>query len=116
MKNALLVMMLCGSVGLGAADLSGTWTLEFKPDFSGNPASRNCTFAQKGDKLTIDCGGQKMRGEVKGRSVAFQHKTGRENEITVTYNGTVDEHGTAIRGAWHLSPGDRKGDFEARKR
>jgi len=37
-----------------AADLSGRWTLTFDPDFSGNPASVDCTFKQDGGKrLTV---------------------------------------------------------------
>jgi hypothetical protein len=111
----VLFMLLFSVQAAAAADLTGTWKLEFKPDFSGQPATRDCAFQQKGQKLTIDCEGQKMSGEVKGRNLKFQHKTGRENEVTATYTGTLDEKGTTLKGVWHLSPDHREGKFEARR-
>jgi hypothetical protein len=98
-----------------AADLSGTWKLAFKPDFSGHETTRDCTFKQDGQKLAIDCEGAQITGEVKGRNVTFQHKTGRQNEVTAVYKGTLDEKGTTIKGTWQLSSNKQKGNFEARK-
>lgn len=56
-----------------------------------------------------------MTGSVKGRSVTFQHKTGKQNELTLTYTGTIDEKGSSIKGVWRLMPENREGNLEARK-
>ena len=119
MKSPLALTALFVSIfsihASAAADFTGAWKLEFNPDFSGHPATLYCAFQQHGQKLTIDCDGQKMSGEVKGRNVKFQHKTGKQNEVTAVYTGTLDEKGTTLKGAWHLSPDNREGKFEARR-
>ena len=53
---------------------------------------------------------------MKGRTVTFQHKTGKQNEVTAAYRGTLDQNGTTLTGVWHLSPDNREGKFEARRR
>jgi hypothetical protein len=117
--NALVPMMLCALClsinAAAAADLTGAWKLDFKPDFSGYQTTKDCTFTQDGQKLAIDCEGTKISGEVKGRNVTFEHKTGKQNEVTARFTGTLDEKGTTIKGVWHLRPEDREGHFEARK-
>jgi hypothetical protein len=119
MKTPLLRMMLgvllLSLNAAAAADLSGAWKLEFKPDLSGHQTTHDCTFKQDGQKLTIDCEGQKITGEVKGRNVKFEHQTGKQNEFTLRYSGTLDEKGTTIKGVWHLAPDNREGNFEARQ-
>jgi len=119
MKTLLLRVMLC-VLGLSinaaaAADLTGAWKLDFKPDLSGYQKTRDCTFKPEGQKLAIDCEGAKIGGEVKGLTVTFQLKTGKQNEYTLRFTGTLDEKGTNIKGVWHLTPDDREGNFEARK-
>ena len=113
--GTMLVALVLSVQAAAAADLTGAWKLEFKPDFSGNPATRDCTFTQDGQKLAIDCEGQKVSGAVKGRTVTFQFKTGQQNESTADFSGTLDQKGTTIRGAWQLTPDNRKGNFELRK-
>jgi hypothetical protein len=54
------------AASLAAADLSGTWSLELDPDFSGNQDTVGCGFAQDGNKLAIKCGGSDIAGEVNG--------------------------------------------------
>jgi type 1 fimbria pilin len=101
---------------LAAADLTGAWTIEWRPNFSGQVQAHECTFTQDGRTLTIDCDGAHMKGEVNGRKVKFQHQTGRKDEITVVYEGDLDANGTTMTGTWHLSaPENRKGKFEGRK-
>jgi hypothetical protein len=114
LQTAVSVLILSVNAA-GAADLTGAWKLEFKPDASGHPATHDCAFTQTGEKLAIECGGQKITGSVKGRNVTFEHKTGRQNELTMTYRGTLDEKGTTIKGAWRITPEKREGNFEARK-
>jgi hypothetical protein len=116
----LLLGVMLAALGLSinaaaAADLTGAWKLDFKPDLSGHETSHDCTFKQSGQKLAIDCEGQKISGEVKGRNVTFEHKTGKQNEFTLRYTGTLDENGTTIKGAWHLTSENREGNFEAHK-
>ena len=101
---------------IGAADLTGTWRLELNPDFSGNQQTLECTFKQEQEKLMIRCGEATMQGKVSGRTVTFEHKTGKKEEITARYNATLDEQGTVMSGTWRLSaPENRDGKFEARK-
>lgn len=119
MKTALfrtmLGVLILSMSGAAAGDLTGAWKLELKPDFSGYQVTRDCTFKQDGQKLAIDCEGQKILGEIKGQQVTFQFKTGKQNEVTARFTGTLDEKGTTIKGAWHLTPEDREGNFEAHK-
>jgi hypothetical protein len=111
----VLVVPMLSVKGMTAGEVTGAWKLELDPDFSGYPAIHDCTFKQEGHTLAIDCGGQKMSGEVKGRVVKFQHKTGAQNEATAAYDGSLDENGTTITGVWRLTPENRDGRFKARK-
>jgi opacity protein-like surface antigen len=98
-----------------AADLSGRWTLTFDPDFSGNPSSVDCTFKQDGSKLTVDYNGAAITGEVDGQKVTLRFQTGRDNSLTATLTGELDQAGTTLTGMWHLSPENRDGKFAAKK-
>lgn len=116
----LLLLALLGPVlsikTLAAADLTGAWTFEWKPDFSGHEQTRECKFTHNGRKLIIDCDGAIMKGDVKGRKATFQHPTGKNDEITAAYEAHLDENGTRMTGTWRLSaPENRGGKFEARK-
>ena len=116
MTSPLLVLLSLVFPITAAADLTGTWTLEFKPDFSGHDHAVDCQFSQDHQKLTIDCDGQAMTGQVDGRTVTFEHKAGLKQELTATYKATLDEGGAFLKGTWHLSaPENRDGSFEARK-
>jgi hypothetical protein len=97
------------------ADLSGPWTFEWKPDFSGHETAHECRIEQAGLKLTISCEGATMKGEVKGRKATFQHQTGRNDEGTAVYKVELDAKGTTMTGTWHLSRENREGRFAARK-
>src|SRR5919199_4968754 len=83
---------------LAAADLTGAWTFEWKPDFSGHEQTRECKFKQNGRILTVDCDGAIMKGDVKGRRAIFQHQTGKNDEITAVYEAHLDENGTRMTG------------------
>jgi hypothetical protein len=99
-----------------AADLNGAWRLHLDPDFGGNDDTTSCTFVQDGRKLTIDCaGGLPIIGEVTADKVTFDVKTGRNNELTAVFTGTLDEPGNTIKGTWRLESGSdvRNGKFDA---
>jgi len=99
-----------------AADLTGSWRLHLDPDFGGNDDTISCRFVQDGRKLTIDCGsGLAIVGAVNGDQVTFDVKTGRNNELTAAFAGTLDEPANMIKGTWRLETGQevRNGKFDA---
>jgi hypothetical protein len=103
---------------LAATDLTGQWSLDLKPDFGGNNDSIGCSFLQKEEKLALDCGaGPNIAGEVHGRAVTFVVKTGRNNELSATFTGELDQKETTIDGTWKLidRAGTRQGRFTATK-
>ena len=112
---ALAVSLLATT--LTAADLSGVWTLSWQPDFGGNLDAYDCTFKHNGRTLTVNCRDDPARtGEVDERKVTLRFKTGRDGSQTATLTGELDQSGTTITGAWHLSePENRDGKFVARK-
>ena len=114
----LLALTLLATTA-AAADLSGTWRLHLDPDFGGNDDSFPCQFVQEERKLTIDCGrgGLPITGEVNGTRVTFDVKTGRNNEWTAVFTGTLDEAATTITGTWRLEAGSEvsNGKFDARR-
>ena len=98
-----------------AADLTGRWILTLDPDLSGNPATVDCTFKQDGTKLTVNCNGAAITGEVDAQKVTLRFQTGKDGSLTVTLTGELDQAGTTVTGMWHLSPENRDGKFEAKK-
>ncbi len=123
MKNivvALIALPLLTAV-LGAADLSGVWTLYFNPDFGGEQGqSADCTFKQNGTNLTIQCGsGAPITGEVNGQKVTFRVPTGLHDELTATFVADLDRQATTLNGTWRLVDQEKKernGQFDAKKR
>ena len=114
---ATFVLLAVLETTAAAADLSGAWRLHLDPDFGGNDDTIPCKFVQEGRKLTIDCGsgGLSIPGEVNGDRVTFDVKTGRNNEWTAVFTGTLDQPATTIRGTWRLDTGQevRNGKFDA---
>ena len=111
-------------VVLAAANLTGSWTLEFQADGSSNLYTGECAFTQEGDRLTGSCGsGQStpvpVRGSVKGRSATFQFTTGIDAGFTAMFAGDLDEEETAMKGSWRFmdQEGNKgEGRFTATKR
>src|SRR5438876_5970796 len=102
LMTALLVVL--GTIS-NAADLSGRWTLNLEPDFSGHPDSLDCTIKQTGVKLAADCGGETpISGEVNGQDVTLQLKTGADGRVTATLTGVLNRAETTVTGKWHLDP------------
>lgn len=114
---ATLLMLALLETSAAAADLSGAWRLHLDPDFGGNDDTIPCKFVQEDRKLTIDCGGSgpPITGEVNGTAVRFDVKTGRQNEWTAVFTGTLDEAANTIKGTWRLDAGGdvRDGKFDA---
>jgi hypothetical protein len=95
-----------------ADQVTGDWTLAFDPDFGGRPGtSVECTFTQDGERLTGRCGeSAAITGQVKGRAVTFQARTGLKNEHTATFDGTLDRSAQTIAGSWTFVDQDGKHD------
>lgn len=111
MTTLLTILM---AVTLAAADLTGAWTLRLMPDFGGEEDSVECRFTRQQGNLSIDCGdGPNIAGEVSGARVTFRMKTGPRNELTATFEGTLDQEETTLTGTWRLEM--REGKFVARK-
>jgi len=113
---SVLGVALIISTTLHAADLSGLWSLELDPDFSGKPNTVGCGFTQNGDTLAIKCGGAESVGNVDGSKVTWQFMTGRNNATIVTFVGVLDEQARSIAGTWHMaSDPPQDGRFKARR-
>jgi hypothetical protein len=113
----LVVLPILFAARVAATDLTGAWTFEWNPDFSGqHPDTHECQITQHGEALTIRCDEQTMKGKVHGTAVTFEHTTGLKNEITATYKITLAKTGTSMTGSWHLSaPENKDGKFQAHK-
>ena len=86
---------------LAAADISGSWT--FAGEVVGNPVSLKCVFKQEAAKLTGTCTHEGMSaspttGDVTGDKVTFQHQLNVGQVYDLTFTGTLDVAGTAIKG------------------
>ena len=101
MLGVMLLLVAC-VVGISAADLSGYWNLELKPNFSGHDEAVACTVKQDGAALTLTCKGAEIAGSVEGQRVTFSFATGAQRDQTATYNGTLNEAGTSVAGTWRL--------------
>jgi|SRR5215207_8701465 len=111
-----LPVALIFSAVLTAADLSGVWSLELDPDFSGNPDTVGCGFTQSGSKLVIKCGGAEFAGDVNDQQVTWQFMTGPDRAMQATFKGELQGDGKSIAGTWHLASNPPKdGRFKATK-
>lgn len=82
-------------------DLSGNWS--FTGDVVGNEINMKCAFKRDGDKYTGTCtyqglGDSPTAATIAGDKVTFENKVQREQLYDLTYNGTLDASGTAMKG------------------
>lgn len=83
------------------ADLAGNWT--FSGEVAGNAISMKCAFKSDGDKFTGTCKYQDLgdcptEASVAGTKVTFRNSVQRAQLYDLTYNGTLDAAGTAMKG------------------
>ena len=102
---ALMLSLLVAK--LVAADLTGSWSLEFQTDNSTNLYAGECSFRQEGDRLSGSCGaGQTtpvpVTGSVKGSNATFQFRTGIDAGFTATFSGQLDEQEASMKGSWRF--------------
>lgn len=120
--GVLLLLGLAGS--LEAADLTGSWALEFQRDSASVLYQAECSFKQEGDRLAGSClsGFESIvpvRGNVEGANVTFRFITGVDAGTTAAFSGQLDAKETALKGTWRSV--DREGNtvegtFTASKR
>jgi hypothetical protein len=82
-------------------DVSGSWRLV--GDVVGNAIDMKCALKADGAKLSGTCtyqglGDAATRGSVAGDKVTLQNSIQREQMYDLTYNGTLDPTGTAMKG------------------
>jgi hypothetical protein len=115
MKRVCFALLIAFSaLPAGAAiGVTGAWTLNFDPNFGGMPQTVECALEQEGLKVTGDCAGVPVTGEVDDPKVTFRVKVGPNGEFTGTFNGEYDDQIITIRGMWHLADGagEREGKF-----
>jgi hypothetical protein len=92
---------------VAAADLTGSWTLEFRTGDSANVYTGECAFAQEGERLQGSCGsGQTtpvpVTGSIKGNTATFQFRTGLDAGYTATFSGQLDASETSMKGKWQF--------------
>src|SRR5262245_15722574 len=92
---------------LAAADVSGTWGLEFQRNGSSGDAvyQADCSFKQEGERLSGSCisGFESLvpvTGSAKATTITFQFPTGVESGTTATFTGQLDADETVIKGTW----------------
>ena len=118
-----IVLFLCVAT-VEAADLTGSWGLEFQRDNAGALYQAECSFKQEGDRLSGSClsGFESIvpvRGSVEGTNVTFRFTTGVESGTAAVFSGLLDAQETSMKGTWSFvdSQGNRgAGAFTARKR
>jgi hypothetical protein len=92
---------------VAAADVGGTWALEFQRsgDSSSAVYQADCSFKQEGERLSGSCisGFESLvpvSGNAKGSTITFQFPTGIESGTTATFTGELDKDETVIKGTW----------------
>jgi hypothetical protein len=126
MKRLALALMLwiLFAAGAVAADLSGSWGLEFQSPDSHNVYSGECAFRQEGERLAGSCGSGPttpvpVRGTVRGREVTFEFKTGIDAGLTLVFSGQLDDKEASLTGSWtsvDQDGGKGGGTFQAVRR
>jgi hypothetical protein len=106
-----LVLLLCSAAE--AADLSGTWALEFEQDKNSPLYQADCSFKQEGAQLSGSClsGFESIvtvRGNVQPPAVTFQFRTGTDSGTQTTFSGRLDDQETSIKGTFRFV--DAKGN------
>ena len=111
-------------VAAQAANLSGSWALEFQRDASSPLYVADCVWEQEGNRLAGSCTSGfesivTVRGSVQDTTVTFQFKTGTESGTVMSFSGRLNEKASSVSGTWRFvdeqgNTGD--GTFTATKR
>ena len=109
---------------ISAANLGGTWALEFQRDADSPLYAAECSLTQEGNRLSGSClsgweSVQPVRGTIDGDTVSFRLAIGTDGEVIASFSGKLDARETSIAGTWRFV--DEKGNtgdgtFTAEKR
>lgn len=109
MPIVIALISLASVAHVAAADVGGTWGLEFQRNGSGSDAvyQADCSFKQEGERLSGSCisGFESLvpvNGNAKGTTITFQFPTGIESGTTATFTGQLDAEETVIKGTWRF--------------
>jgi hypothetical protein len=106
-------MLVALTLVLVAADVSGTWEIDANfDDASVSGGGFDCSFTQDGERLTGDCMGNALTGEVRGQQVSWRMPAGKTPD-TVSVTATVNEDGRTMKG--RFSVGGKGGRIDGRK-
>ncbi len=107
-------LVICLTFAFGAAamaEVSGVWNLEMEWA-SGSRSTGVCQFKQDGDKFSGTCAEKSsVTGEARDRKLTWRvqvEQDGQKGEMT--FEGTLDESGTIIRGTCAVD-GGHSGNF-----
>ena len=101
-RFVLLALML--TVASPNVDVSGEWQMAQTTfnDANGGREDLPCGFSQQGDRLVGRCGPNALVGTRRGDSLSWQMVVEFDRHTaTLTYEGQINQGGTAITGTWH---------------
>ena len=105
--TSLLTGLMLVFLSAFAGDVSGAWTLEMRWDSNGAVSTGACTLKQDDSKLTGKCAEKSsVTGEVRDRQLTWTvdvEDKGQKGRMT--FDGTLDEGGTTIRGKCTVQDG-----------
>jgi hypothetical protein len=104
---AIALISLAFVAPIAAADVGGTWGLEFQRNGSDAVYEADCSFKQEGERLSGSCisGFESLvpvTGNARGTTITFQFPTGVESGTTATFTGQLDAQETLIKGTWRF--------------
>jgi hypothetical protein len=120
MNKSFIVMVMTAllAVSLGAADVSGVWSLRLTTNDDESAPRASVTLKQDGDKLTGSCAIDNteeaftVTGEVSNNTVTWRCTS--KGPIAASFKGTINQTGREMTGAW--TTGASGGTFKGSKR
>ena len=100
----LLLLLMTLTAGAVDVNLSGDWQMAQTTFNDANGAREDlpCNFGQQGDRFEGRCGSNPLVGARRGDWLSWHMVVEFDRHTaTLTYEGRVNEAGTAVTGAWH---------------
>jgi hypothetical protein len=114
------VVLATGAAIRPASNLSGPWSFDMDPDPRGNRGVIECAVQQRGDVLSVKCGGTgiEMTGSVHGQKASWRSPPMTKDRLVMSYTADTNADGTRMEGNWTLTGGvlNERGAFHATKR
>jgi hypothetical protein len=120
MKKSFIVPVIAAllAVALGAADISGVWSLRLTTKGDESAPRAAVTLKQEGDKVTGSCVIDNteetftVTGQVVGDTVTW--RCASKGPIEASFKGAINETGREMTGSW--TTGRSGGTFKGSKR